>query len=419
MKIQSIRGMNDIGESEIHLWHFVENKIRKLSEAYNFFEVRTPVLESTQLFKRSVGDTSDIVEKEMYTFTDRNGESLSLRPEGTASVARAVIEHNWAFETPGLKMYYLAPMFRHERPQKGRYRQFHQFGTELLGVEAPHADVEVIALAHALFQDLGIHGIELQISSVGCETCRPNYKKLLQDKLAPHKEKLCEDCQRRFDTNPMRVLDCKVKSCKEIAVELPGIVDHLCATCVTHFNGVRDGLIALQIPFRVNPKIVRGLDYYVRTAFEFINNDETLGAQSTVCGGGRYDRLIEQLGGKPTPAVGFGMGLERLTLLLETRKQELIPKVDLYCVVADEAARTRLQQVCFKLRSAGLRVEMDLQPKSMKSQLKRANKLQARYSLILGSQELEKQMALLKDMSQETQIEVPMDTIEKEILMRF
>lgn len=419
MKIQSIRGMNDLGIEDSPLWRYIESHAKKTFDAFGFTELRTPILESTQLFKRGVGEDTDIVEKEMYSFEDRNGDSLSLRPEGTASAVRAVVQHSWVRANPVLKLFYIGPMFRHERPQKGRYRQFHQVGGELFGVEEPKADVEIIALQHQFFRKLGLEDVELRLSSIGCDTCRPPYKQVLKEILESHRNDLCEDCQRRIDTNPLRVLDCKVETCKEIAKELPHIVDHLCGECRPHFDSVRDGLVALDIPFVVDPKIVRGLDYYNRTAFEFVCTSEKLGAQATISGGGRYDKLVEDLGGKATPAIGFAAGLERIALILEEQKEKLVPKVDLYLANPDEAGYVKCLQLCNDLRMRGIRAEMDLQSKSFKAQMKRANKLMARYVLIIGQQELDNNLVILKDMQEGTQEEIIFTRLEDELKTRF
>lgn len=420
MKLQAIRGMNDISGEDSHLWHYIEDHARKVFESFGFQEVRTPILEQTELFKRGVGETTDVVEKEMYTFEDRGGDSLSLRPEGTASVVRAVNQYNWLRDNPVLKLYYIGPMFRRERPQKGRYRQFFQLGCELMGVEGPLADVEVINIQYNLLKSLGLNeDVELRLSSIGCDTCRPPYKKLLIESLSKHKEQLCEDCQRRMETNPLRVLDCKVESCKKIAKTMPAIVDHLCSECRPHFDKVRDGLVALKIPFVVDPSIVRGLDYYSRTAFEFVCVNEKLGAQGTVSGGGRYDKLIGQLGGKDSPAVGFAAGIERLTILLETMKEKLQPRVDLFFVTPDESGINQALQLSNLLRSRGLRCEVDLQAKSMKAQMKRANKLRAKFVLILGQSEIDNNLAVLKNMENSEQEEIMLTHIEEELSKRF
>jgi histidyl-tRNA synthetase len=309
--------MNDILPPEIHIWHKLEESLRNICGRFGFEEIRTPVLEQTALFKRGVGEDTDIVEKEMYSFTDKGGENISLRPEGTASVVRSLVENSWFRANPVTKMYYIGPMYRYERPQKGRFRQFNQFGIELLGVQDAKADVEVIALMDMLLKEFRLEKVELHINSIGCDTCRPPYKKILTAELEKIKDQLPQDFLHRIQTNPQRVFDLKDEKVQKLSEKLPVLMDHLCKECKTHFAGVKSGLETLKIPFIVNPKIVRGLDYYTKTAFEFLSSD--LGSQSTVCGGGRYDKLVEQFGGPATPAVGFGMGLERFVLILQAK----------------------------------------------------------------------------------------------------
>ncbi|MDZ4661066.1 MAG: histidine--tRNA ligase [Pseudomonadota bacterium] len=397
MKFQSIRGMNDIGGDNIHLWRFVEKQVRGLYENFGFNPVITPELESTALFKRGVGDTSDIVEKEMYTFEDRNGDSLTLRPEGTASVVRAVLQNNWLHDSPILKLYYFMPMFRHERPQKGRYRLHYQFGLEIFGVQGAEADVEVIALQAAVFEKLEISNLELFINSIGCNVCRPPFREKLTVILKKVSDKLCGDCQRRIEKNPLRVFDCKVETCQQIAKTLPTQIDNLCEACVTHMKGVKQGLENLNINYKINPQIVRGIDYYNRTCFEFVSAN--IGAQGTVCGGGRYDHLVEELGGKSTPGFGVGMGMERILLLLESKKSSVQPQPDLAVVYADEQGKNFGCKLTFELRQLGLFVDFDLDGKSVKAQMKRANKSGARYSLVIGEQEVNQLSAKIKRMS--------------------
>lgn len=419
MKLQSIRGMNDIAGSESFLWRYIESKVRKVFESFGYQEIRTPILEPTELFKRGVGDSTDIVEKEMYSFEDRNGESLSLRPEGTASVVRALNQHSLTQDSPVQKLYYIGPMFRHERPQKGRYRQFYQFGAELFGVKEAMADIEILNIQYSLLQALGVSDVSLNLSSLGCSVCRPPYRELLIEAMTEVEGDLCEDCVRRKEKNPLRVFDCKVEKCKKIAKHLPKMLNHLCEDCEEHFNQVRDGLVALKIPFEVNENLVRGLDYYNRTAFEFIYSGDLLGAQATVSAGGRYDSLVSDLGGRDCPAVGFAAGIERLAFLLEDLKSKLEPAVDLYFVLPDREGVTRALQISNQLRSRGVRVEVDLQLKKMKHQMKRANKLRSRYVLILGSEEIKNNLAILKNMSDGTQEEILLTRLEESLLDRF
>lgn len=416
MKIQSVRGMKDVGIDDSPLWRYIEGHAKRLFDAYGFTELRTPIVENTALFRRGVGDQTDIVEKEMYSFTDRNGESLSLRPEATASSVRAVLENSWLRANPVLKLFYIGPMFRHERPQKGRYRQFYQIGAELFGPAGPQADIEILALQHQLFTNLGLEGVELRISSIGCDRCRPPYKELLIERLSPYKDELCGDCQRRLQHNPLRILDCKVPRCQEIASTMPALVEQLCDQCDPHFEQVKEGLQSLGIPFRVDPSIVRGLDYYNRTAFEFVCKGEQLGSQATISGGGRYDKLVEQLGGPACPAVGFAAGVERLALLLEAKKMQLQAGVDVFFVAADTVAAPHLLPFCYRLREQGLRAELDLEGKSFKAQMKRADKLRSRFVMILGQNEIAKNTAILKNMTTGEQEELALDQIEAHLL---
>jgi histidyl-tRNA synthetase len=412
MKLASLRGMNDILPPEIHIWHAIETNLHWICSRFGFEEIRTPLLEQTSLFKRGVGEDTDIVEKEMYSFTDKGGENISLRPEGTASVVRSLVENSWFRANPVTKMYYIGPMYRYERPQKGRFRQFHQFGIELLGVQDPNADVEVIALMDMLLQMFKLTGIELQLSSIGCDNCRPAYKKLLIRELEKIKSELPPDFLNRIYTNPQRVFDLKDEKVQGLITDFPVLMDHLCEECKTHFEGVKDGLNRLKIPYTINPKIVRGLDYYSRTAFEFVSND--LGAQSTVCGGGRYDKLVEEFGGPPTPAVGFGMGLERLVLILKEKgfKVDHVAEVS---VIYDEAAQKEAFVLAHLLRGGGFRVDISLQGKNMKNQFKRADKVGSMISLILGSEELKNNTVTFKNMKTQEQKEITIVQIDEEL----
>lgn len=404
--------MNDILPPEIHIWHAIESNLHWICSRFGYEEIRTPLLEQTALFKRGVGEDTDIVEKEMYTFTDKGGENISLRPEGTASVVRSLVENSWFRANPVTKMYYIGPMYRYERPQKGRFRQFHQFGIELLGVEDPSADVEVIALMDMLLQMFKLTGVELNLSSIGCDACRAPYKKLLINELEKIKSQLPQDFVARIYTNPQRVFDLKDEKAQALVKDFPVLMDHLCEACTTHFEGVKSGLNDLKIPYKINPKIVRGLDYYSRTAFEFLSND--LGAQSTVCGGGRYDKLVEEFGGPSTPAVGFGMGLERLVLILKEKgfKVEHVSEVS---VIYDESAKKEAFVLAHLLRGGGFRVDVSLQSKNMKNQFKRADKLGSQVSLILGSEELKNNTVMFKNMKTQEQKEITIVQIDEEL----
>jgi histidyl-tRNA synthetase len=419
MKIQSVRGMNDIAGEDSFLWRYIESKARKIFETFGYQEIRTPLLENTALFARGVGEGTDIVEKEMYTFLDRNGDSLTLRPEGTASVVRASIEHNWFRDNPVQKFYYIGPMFRHERPQKGRYRQFFQLGAEQFGVEGFLGDVEVIQMQHQLLTSIGIENVELHLSSLGCDVCRPPYRDALIQKLESLKDELPVEHHDKIHKNPLRIFDSKDEACMKITAKLPKMVNSLCADCNAHFDGVRDALVAVKVPFKVNSNIVRGIDYYNRTVFEFIANDKAMGSQATVSAGGRYDGLVATLGGPQTPAVGFAAGIERLAMLLEDLKPKLQPVVDLYCVIPDKTGLNISLQIADALRKLHVRVEVDLQMKAMKNQLKRANKLNAKYALIIGEQEISHNFAILKNMQDQTQEEILLTRLEEDLLKRF
>ncbi len=398
--------MNDILPPEIHIWQTLEQSLRFICTRFGFEEIRTPVLEQTALFKRGVGEDTDIVEKEMYSFTDKGGENISLRPEGTASVVRSLVENSWFRANPVTKLYYIGPMYRYERPQKGRFRQFNQFGIELLGVQDSTADVEVIALMDMLLQMFKLQNVELHLSSIGCDVCRPPYKKILIKELEKIKDQLPQDFLPRIQTNPQRVFDLKDEKAKKLSENLPVLVDHLCPECANHFDGVKKGLTVLQIPFIINPKIVRGLDYYTKTAFEFVSSD--LGAQSTVCGGGRYDKLVEQFGGPATPAVGFGMGLERFVLILQEKGYSVPTNMEV-SVVYDEAAKDTAFTLSHSLRAHGFKVDIDLQSKNIKNQLKRADKVGSLASIVIGSQELSNNTVMMKDMKAHDQKAIPAD----------
>lgn len=403
MAITGIKGMNDILPGAVETWQFLELTARRIFQAYGFAEIRVPVVEKTELFCRSIGETTDIVEKEMYTFDDKSGNSLTLRPEGTAPVIRSFIEHKLHAADPVVKLYYMGPMFRYERPQKGRYRQFHQIGVEAAGVADPKIDAQILAMLVHFFDEAAIPDVSLQINSLGCPECRPGYRQTLIDYLTARLELLCDDCRRRYRSNPLRVLDCKVPGCREATADAPSVLDHLCGGCDEHFGQVREYLQTMQIPFTVNSRMVRGLDYYTRTTFEMVTG--SLGAQNAVAAGGRYDGLIRDLGGPALPGIGFAMGLERLVLLKgETALPPSRPALFI-AALGGEAARQAFLLMT-QLQRQGLHVEMDYEGKSLKSQLRRADKLRARFVLILGEDELARQMVPLRDMDNSTQEEV-------------
>ncbi|HIJ79028.1 MAG: histidine--tRNA ligase [Desulfobulbaceae bacterium] len=403
MSIRALKGFKDILPDEAGVWQHIEATAREVFHRFGFTEIKVPILEKTELFARSIGEATDIVEKEMYSFTDRNGESITMRPEGTASVLRAFIEHGLQVKLPVQKLYTIGPMFRHERPQKGRLRQFHQMSVEVLGLDHPLLDAEVIAMGWLLLDELGL-SVSLQINSLGCPACRPAYKEALLSFLAARQDKVCEDCQRRSSTNPLRVLDCKSAHCQEQYQAAPSILDHLCPDCADHFRRTRAGLDLLAIPYQVNNFMVRGLDYYCRTTFELLT--DALGAQSAVGAGGRYDGLVEQLGGpKNTPGIGFALGMERLVLLLSEQQPSagLSQQADLFVAALGEAAGAKAFALLHLLRKKGVRVAMDLAGRSLKSQMKQADRVNARYVLIMGEEELAANEAVLRDMASKEQ----------------
>ena len=401
------RGTKDIMPSDVNAWRYLEATVRKICAQYGYKEIRTPVFEHTELFQRGIGDTTDVVEKEMYTFTDRGNRSITLRPENTASAVRAYVEHKLSKEDSlATKFFYIGSMFRYDRPQAGRLREFHQFGVEALGVPGPNVDAEIILLAVQVLKELGLKDLKLKINSVGCPNCRPQHREKLQAFFKPHFDELCKDCQGRFDRNPLRLLDCKNPHCQELGVGAPSLEECLCDECKAHFEGVKELLTAAGVDFEVDHNLVRGLDYYTKTAFEI--KYPPLGAQSAVAGGGRYDGLIEEMGGSPTPAVGFATGLERLLLALES--QNLLPEknrsVDAYVVALGEAAQSEGFELLNNLRKAGLSAAMDFAGRSMKAQMKQANKLGARYALILGDDEIAEGVVMLRSMSDSQQEKV-------------
>lgn len=408
MSITAIKGMNDVLPGDVETWQFLEQSARDVFGVYGFSEIRTPIAEKTELFCRSIGETTDIVEKEMYTFNDKSENSLTLRPEGTAPVMRAFIQNKLHNLDPVSKLYYLGPMFRYERPQKGRYRQFHQIGVEVLGIEDAKIDAQVLAMLQQYFVHIGIDSVSLQINSLGCPECRPGYRQELINYLESRLDKLCAECQRRYQSNPLRVLDCKAAGCQAATVDAPSVLEHLCSSCNDHFSQVKHYLDTLQIKFVVNPRMVRGLDYYVRTTFELVT--EQLGSQNAVAAGGRYDGLVEGLGGPALPGIGFAIGLERLVLMKgEQRIRPAAPQLFL-AAIGKEAAEQAFVLMS-QLQVAGVRAEMDYLGKSLKAQMRRANKLNAAYTLILGEDELRSGEAQLKNMSDSSQSMVALDTL--------
>lgn len=405
------KGTKDILPEQIYKWHYVERKFADICRRYGFKEIRTPVFEHTELFTRGIGDTTDVVQKEMYTFLDHGNRSITLKPEGTSPTVRAFIEHKQYAEVQPSKYYYILPCFRYEKPQSGRLREFHQFGIEVFGTPNMMADAEVICLAYDFLTSLGITEIELRINSVGCPVCRKRHREALRNFLAPKYEQLCDTCKTRYDKNPMRILDCKSPSCKELIAGAPMMLDYLCDDCKNAFEELQSNLTALGIPFVVDPGIVRGLDYYTKTAFEFVTTK--IGAQGTVCGGGRYDHLIEEIGGPPIPGVGFGLGIERLLLLMESAGAEFPDEdhPDVFIAVMGDAAKAYGLKLCRDLRAKGLAVEMDTLARNIKGQFKYADRLKARYTVVIGDNELAEGSATVKDMARSEQHQVAFDDL--------
>ena len=399
MLTKAPRGTKDIIPAEAYKWNYLEEKFRDLCRLYGYEEIRTPVFEHTELFKRGVGDTTDIVQKEMYTFKDRGDRDLTLKPEGTAGVIRAFIENKMYAETQPTKLFYITPCFRYERPQSGRQRQFHQFGVEAIGSDTPSLDAEVISLAMQFLGEAGLKDLTVSINSVGCPVCREEYNRLLKDYLANKAHVLCDLCNDRRDKNPMRVIDCKNETCQANIVDIPLMADHLCDNCKDHFKQLKAYLDEMNIKYVVDKKIVRGLDYYKRTAFEIISND--LGAQSTVCGGGRYDGLVEQIGGPSGySGIGFGLGAERLLLTLEANGVEIgnPNHTDIFVVTIGDKAKLKSFSILKDLRENHISADKDHLDRSLKSQFKYSNKINAKYTIVIGDDELDKDKATLKNM---------------------
>ncbi len=409
MKIKAVNGFKDILPGEISRWQHMEKTARDIFERFGLREIRTPILEKTELFARSIGEATDIVEKEMYTFTDKG---LTMRPEATASILRAFVEHGLHVKQPVHRLYQIGPMFRHERPQKGRLRQFHQMDVEIIGASEPQVDAELMAMGSLLLDALGLSA-SLEINSLGCPECRPAFRAELIKYLETRKDNLCRDCQRRLSTNPLRALDCKNPGCREIVQDAPSILDHLCDDCDAHFSEVKKGLDRLRVAYTENRFMVRGLDYYTRTTFEFLTGD--LGAQAAVGAGGRYDGLLAQLGGPDLPGIGFALGMERLALLME--QQDSLheqPATDLFVAALGEAAAEYAIGLVHELRKAGLRAAMDHSGRSLKAQMKQAGRAGSRFTLIIGDRELEEQQAVLRNMHSQKQQDFPLTGTQDE-----
>jgi len=411
----AVKGTNDVLPTDSAKWQFVEQKMLETARLFGFREIRVPVFEHTEVFHRSVGDTTDVVQKEMYTFEDKGGRSITLRPEGTASTVRTVLSNGLLSESLPLKVFYLTSCFRYEKPQAGRLREFHQFGMECFGSAEPIADAQLIASAASFFNSLGISGLRLELNSIGCPECRKNYHKALKEYFEASSENLCETCKQRLEKNPMRILDCKSPVCGEIAKDAPKVIDYLCEECDGHFKKVQQFLDTMNIKYKVNPNIVRGLDYYTKTVFEFVSDQ--IGAQGTVCGGGRYDGLVETLGGAKTCALGYAMGIERLILLMQAQEAPFPEneKCEIYLAPMGDKAMCKVCELVSLLRSEGFRAECDLIGRGIKAQMKYANKIGAEYVVVIGDNEIESGCAGLKDMSsgEESKISLGVDFIKE------
>ena len=409
------KGTKDMLPEQAYKWHYVEEKFADICRKYGFKEIRTPMFEHTEVFQRGIGDTTDVVQKEMYTFNDHAGRSITLKPEGTSGAVRAFIEHKQYAEVQPTKYYYDTDCFRYEKPQSGRLRHFHQFGIEVFGTSNMLADAVVICLANDFLTDLGVKEIELRINSVGCPECRAKYRQALKDFIKPRYDELCGTCKDRYERNPMRILDCKSEICQGIVKDAPRMLDYLCDDCRQAFEELKTNLTSMGIGYTVDPNIVRGLDYYTKTAFEFVTTK--IGAQGTVCGGGRYDHLIEELGGPPIPGVGFGLGIERLLLLMDAN-EAYFPEdqgVEVFIAVMGERAKSFGLKLCREMRQKGIVAEMDTLARNIKGQFKYADRLNARYTLVIGDNELDKGVVSLKDMAASSQREVAIEDIYKEI----
>lgn len=405
MAIKAPKGTHDVTPQEAALWQYIEDTARDICKEYGYGEIRLPVFEHTELFQRGVGDTTDVVQKEMYTFNDKGGRSITLRPEGTAGVVRAYLENNLYANAQPTKLFYLLSCYRYEKPQAGRLREFHQFGVECFGAQGPAVDAEIISVAHELFQRLGLSDIALHINSIGCPKCRAEYNRKLQAYFEKRKDELCETCRDRLYKNTLRILDCKSPVCQEIAKDAPLIIENLCEECEEHFEKLQEYLKIMDIEYQIDPYIVRGLDYYTKTVFEFVSNQ--IGAQGTVCGGGRYDGLVEELDGAPTPGIGFALGLERLILLLHNVGITKEPEpLDLFLVSLGEKADLYVQKFVYDLRKSGVSCDRDYLSRSFKAQMKYANKIGCNYIIVIGDDEITQDTGKLKNMatSEETEI---------------
>ncbi|MBI4849066.1 MAG: histidine--tRNA ligase [Nitrospirae bacterium] len=409
MKHKTLKGFQDILPPEISVWQHIEKISRDVFKTYGYQEIRLPVLESTDIFTRSIGETSDIVEKEMYTFTDKGDRSVTLRPEGTASFVRAYVEHHLFNNPAPQKFYYMGPMFRYERPQAYRYRQFYQIGAEAMGVEDPKLDAEIISMLSKILNSTGLEGVNFELTSIGCKNCRPAYRDALKNFLRDRLNSFCGDCQRRFDLNPLRILDCKVPGCIESRQGSPAVLDHLCADCKQHFDGLKRNLETLSVRHSINPNLVRGLDYYTKTAFEVTS--ESLGSQKAVAAGGRYDGLVDEFGGPPTPGIGFAIGMERIIPLIKGSMSKAEPPDLLICPLGQEAPEKGLL-LAEQLRSSGIWAEVNYEQTSLKSQMRKANRLGAKNVIVLGEDELKKGEVVVKNMVNGTETKAVLEVQE-------
>lgn len=407
---KAIKGTKDVLPKDVHKNQYIEATALDIASKFGYKEIRTPVFEHTELFQRGVGDTTDVVQKEMYTFDDKGGRSITLRPEGTSGAVRSYLENGLCNEALPQKVCYLTSCYRYEKPQAGRLREFHQFGVECFGSASPLADAEIIALAKSLFDTLGVKDLSLEINSIGCPTCRAEYHKALKEYFSSRKDELCDTCKSRLDRNPMRILDCKSPICHEIAEGAPVVIDYLCDECKEHFENVQKYLKAQNIEYTINPQIVRGLDYYTKTVFEFVSN--SIGAQGTVCGGGRYDGLVEELGGQHTPSLGCAIGIERLMLLMEAQGCEFpeAEKPDLFIVALGEKATLKAVEIAKDMREEGFLALLDLNQRSVRAQMKYADKLGAKFNVVIGDNEVEAKTAKLKNMQTGEETEINLDT---------
>ena len=407
---KAIKGTKDVLPNESYKNQYIEATCLGVAENFGYKEMRTPVFEHTELFQRGVGDTTDVVQKEMYTFDDKSGRSITLRPEGTAGAARAFLENGLSNEALPQKICYLTSCYRYEKPQAGRLREFHQFGIECFGATSPLADAEMISLAKQIFDELGVKDLHLELNSIGCPKCRAEYHKALKEYFSQYKDKLCDTCNDRLERNPMRILDCKSPVCSEIAKGAPVVIDYLCDECREHFQKVKSYLDAANIEYIVNPQIVRGLDYYTKTVFEFVS--DAIGSQGTVCGGGRYDGLLEELGGQHTPSLGFGMGLERLQLVMEAQGCNFPEpsRPDLFIVAMGEKATLKAVEIAKDMRDEGFSVVYDLNGRSLRAQMKYADKLGSKFNVVIGDNEVENKVVSLKDMATGKSSEINLDT---------